>query len=415
MHQQHRVRMILVGIVTLFLTLILTYWWQIISLAGLSIETTIPSEQPTCSTTSIASLRHEWEVSKVALSEAQNTITKLKKDVLLLQTEKEKLINVNHVNSLPQTTTTSSSSNVILLNSQFVVDEVFNITQLHTSTVNRYRWGISTLPVVALNSKKNTNMALTASEECKSPNDCTVSQRWFWSGFGHSHERFDMMGPVVNGCKKIHKFGTGDEEKRVCWSSELSKPGCVVYSIGSNDQFGFETSVAQQTPCMIHTFDCTVPNPRNIPQAYRDRIAYHAICLGSKQETTSDGKRFETLAGITELVGKRATFLKMDIEGFEWDVLPAIISSAVSAITTSSPKDVFPTQIAVEVHYLTQMEQLSWRGRDKSAGEIFALFNYLFYSAGYAVIDRNDNPFCPHCSEIVLARVMDVGFFVEGG
>jgi hypothetical protein len=33
---------------------------------------------------------------------------------------------------------------------------------------------------------------------------------------------------------------------------------CVIYSIGSDDSWGFEEDMAKRTKCRIETFDCTV-------------------------------------------------------------------------------------------------------------------------------------------------------------
>jgi len=61
--------------------------------------------------------------------------------------------------------------------------------------------------------------------------------------------------------------------------------------------------------------------------------------------------------------------------------------------------------MSVEVHYATH-KRTSFRGRDKSPGEIQALFNYMFFAGGYVLLDRHDNPSCLHCSEVVLGKVV---------
>jgi hypothetical protein len=33
------------------------------------------------------------------------------------------------------------------------------------------------------------------------------------------------------------------------------------------------------------------------------------------------------------------------------------------------------------------------------------LLSTMYHGGGYMLIDRHDNPFCPHCSEIVLGKV----------
>ena len=91
------------------------------------------------------------------------------------------------------------------------------------------------------------------------------------------------------------------------------------------------------------------------------------------------------------------------MQGFEWDVIVDTIDGAKSALETTG-KDIFPDQIAVELHYLTMFKENDWHGRDLSPGEIFLYMEYFFQSGGYVLTDRNDNKFCPHCSEILLVR-----------
>ena len=90
------------------------------------------------------------------------------------------------------------------------------------------------------------------------------------------------------------------------------------------------------------------------------------------------------------------TVLKMDIEGFEWSVLS----------TLASPSTPFlPDTLSMELHWKTQFPELSWYGRNRDGNELAAFIDYLFSRGGYVLVDRNDNRKCPHCSEIVLARL----------
>ena len=85
----------------------------------------------------------------------------------------------------------------------------------------------------------------------------------------------------------------------------------------------------------------------------------------------------------------------MDIEGFEYVVLGAMLRTRAAAL---------PSQIAFELHWQTQMTTLSWHNRAKTAGEI-ALFARALYDAGYRALSRKDNYRCPHCSEFNVLRV----------
>jgi hypothetical protein len=118
------------------------------------------------------------------------------------------------------------------------------------------------------------------------------------------------------------------------------------------------------------------------------------VCLGDKDITTIDGKTFLSWRSLLSAanVSSSPTFLKMDIEGYEIPVMRSIIDSG---------KDL-PLQIAMELH-LTKMSDNYVRMR--SSAEIMAFMNYLHDFGGYMMIDRNDNNFCSHCSELLFVRV----------
>ena len=76
-----------------------------------------------------------------------------------------------------------------------------------------------------------------------------------------------------------------------------------------------------------------------------------------------------------------------------WAVLPQLIANHTTA----------PAQVAVEVHFQTQMPGLPWFGRLKSPAELLAL-GLRLANAGYVIAQRNDNPSCQKCTELLLVR-----------
>eukprot|EP00966_Prymnesium_polylepis_P316950 7323280-Prymnesium_polylepis.2 len=62
-----------------------------------------------------------------------------------------------------------------------------------------------------------------------------------------------------------------------------------------------------------------------------------------------------------------------------------------------------PEQVAIEVHYQTQMPGLAWHRRLKAPVELLALGDMIF-GRGYLVVARDDNPACRWCTELLLAR-----------
>jgi len=247
--------------------------------------------------------------------------------------------------------------------------------------------------------------------------------------FEHTARRFDALGPVLQ-CPPdiLSTFGTGDEEKHVCGlpaktttlqganSSAATKP-CVIISIGSANNWVFELAVGKAFPhCQIHTLDCTVAGV--VPSALASQATFHSVCLGPRDEEVPLVRRPEKYSYKNQMdrIGLKklkmvtwVTFLgsigldsppevlKVDIEGYEWSVLTAMAASA--------PLHILPKSISLELHYAGAMTNLEWYGRSRSPYEIGAWMDFMFTRGGYVLVDRNDNPFCPHCSEIVIARM----------
>jgi hypothetical protein len=94
---------------------------------------------------------------------------------------------------------------------------------------------------------------------------------------------------------------------------------------------------------------------------------------------------------------KAPAALKMDIEGYEWTTIPAIIKSNIFV----------PESFSFELHYKTNTmyKDLVWATRLRTDPEI-GLFMELLYSFGYVLVDRHDNELCGHCSEIVVAKLV---------
>ena len=125
-------------------------------------------------------------------------------------------------------------------------------------------------------------------------------------------------------------------------------------------------------------------------------------------ETNPDG--WITLpAAMSQFGHSSITLLKIDIEGYEFDVL--------GAYSKSKHKHALPAMIAMELHYddlyfstdawlnPNAKDTLFWPGHGKASLAELSLFMFHLGNLGYAVVSRDDNPFCDHCSEFTLLRV----------
>ena len=210
--------------------------------------------------------------------------------------------------------------------------------------------------------------------------------------FPVTHARFDALGPVFP-CPAplLHVFGSGDDEKRVCGDLRAAAGGdCAVVSVGHGGEWSFEAAIAAAFPrCAIHTLDCTM-GPAPLPPGLE--VTYHRLCLGGR-----DGGNFATWANFSKTVlgGRAPAVLKMDIEGYEWEVL--------EALTTAEARAGLPLSISLELHYRGLPGP--WADRYRSPLEIGAFMEHLFTRGGYMLVDRHDNPRCPWCTELVIARL----------
>jgi hypothetical protein len=120
---------------------------------------------------------------------------------------------------------------------------------------------------------------------------------------------------------------------------------CVVYSMGSADDFSFEERVRQIAPgCEIHTFDPTVRESGNGKKFYD---AYHGdYGFGGADAAIGEGRPFAVKSISTimrELGHSHVDYLKIDVEGYEWEFFDSVDWSATSV-----------GQLLIEIHPFQQ-------------------------------------------------------------
>ncbi len=225
-------------------------------------------------------------------------------------------------------------------------------------------------------------------------------------------ERFEAaIGPVGPDCTESVTFskGTG-EEKNICIEKKHSKQDndgkhtqeeCNIVSIGSNDQWGFEEEVMNHPKlggCVTHTFDCTLTNnePKHKPQ--NDNVKFYPYCIGEEGQEPPY-LPYDQMWKQAETTSKSPPkLLKMDIEGFEYQVI-------LNSILTSDPS-MWPEQIMMEVHWGTRMVDLPWMPRTRSAAELALFFGVLFNRGGYILQHTKYFQGCQTCLEVLLVRAV---------
>jgi len=176
---------------------------------------------------------------------------------------------------------------------------------------------------------------------------------------------------------------------------------CVIISIGSYNSWLFEEAVFNSTSCVVHTFDCMIEHMGGVrvPAAISSRVFGYNVCLASVDKV-ENGREFRSWNSLIEMtkITSVATYLKMDIEGYEWRVLTDMINGAAESNT-------LPLQIAFELHYGFPLNP-ELQFIPKEVKPMIKWAQHLYLKGGYSAIDRWDNnEYCFYCTEILMARI----------
>jgi hypothetical protein len=219
-----------------------------------------------------------------------------------------------------------------------------------------------------------------------------------------SRERWDAaLGPSAQ-CNNLVQLGSGYEKKFMCVDAGGHKYGetsavenhpCKIWSIGSNDEWGFEIDVLKRTKCTVDTFDCTLRAPSHKPNDHR--IRFHPLCIGADSRTVA-GREYRSFDQLMDVLGLASppTLLKMDIEGFEYNTLTAMLSNSTKGL---------PQQLMIEIHWASKMVDLTWLLRTRQSAELALFTGMLFNAGGYMPVHTSWDKGCVPCLEVLFVRV----------
>jgi hypothetical protein len=175
------------------------------------------------------------------------------------------------------------------------------------------------------------------------------------------------------------KFRSSSSSSRSSNSNSSSDNSCLIYSIGSSNDFEFEKSAYAATGCDIHTFDCTVANATNRPPF----VQFHPWCLG---------KGHMSLMEVMVALGhdkREISLLKMDCEGCEWSVF----SHYRAFVSSGSMRPI--RQLSFEVHFWSFAAGM----QNLLLQQFFDMFEW-FYKSNHRVISWEPNNWI--CTEYTL-------------
>ena len=226
-----------------------------------------------------------------------------------------------------------------------------------------------------------------------------------------------MLGPVSLECKAglktyggSYSYGLTNRDKPELLDGDkitcnlADEENCLIVSIGSNNDWSFEEDIFNRTTnCQVHTFDCTLGTGNTtymgqsggvkVPDRLRSRVFGYNICLGADDKKI-DGNDYRPWDALLKEANIKSapSYVKMDIEGHEWSVLPAIIANSESRT--------LPQHIAVEIHMNHPY------GPDNFYHKTM-FFDYLYRVGSYHPVNFFYNRICFGCIEVLLTRLCD--------
>ena len=179
-------------------------------------------------------------------------------------------------------------------------------------------------------------------------------------------------GKWLCGLHEVHKIRSIRGSRYGIGESHYDSP-CIVYSMGSANEFSFERRIRTVAPgCEIHTFDPTVKESGEGKDAYD---SYHGdYGFGGKDAQRGPFPiKSITTTTMKELNHTHVDYLKIDVEGFEWNFFSTVDWNCTKV-----------GQILIEVHPWNEegKRRAVWQ---PTAGYIDSTFTKL-EEAGYHLI-----------------------------
>ncbi|XP_057368021.2 uncharacterized protein LOC130689022 [Daphnia carinata] len=210
----------------------------------------------------------------------------------------------------------------------------------------------------------------------------SLSTNWFGQNCGggidwrfHRVEELTMEQIIAyvewsnsSSCRLSHDFGGNviftagvDGQKAVCldpavrperasgaWPPVTKKEfsECLVYSFGIKNEWSFDEAM-EALGCRVYAFDPSMNRSRH---DHTSKIHFYDLGLSDRDEQRLDSKTNWTMKSLDSIYhnllghgGQIIDYLKIDIEGDEWIVLPQILSSGMMDHVR---------QMGVEIHLL---------------------------------------------------------------
>ena len=221
------------------------------------------------------------------------------------------------------------------------------------------------------------------------------------------HEFFQsfIQNPQRSFCKEMKRFGGQyrneckylDGQKFVCMDNlfkDIANDECLIYSFGVSNDWSFE-DIMDELGCKVYAFDGSV----NYPKLRGKNIHFEKVFVGSENIEIKNTQTIGTILARYGHTDIRISYLKMDIEGHEMEVLPNAINAGL--LTNVQ-------QIGMEFHL---------KGNAKKTNNFTWILKRLYFEGNYRLISYDVNGCYKnmvtstgkyyHLAEIVLLKMND--------
>ena len=166
------------------------------------------------------------------------------------------------------------------------------------------------------------------------------------------------------GLEKVGDLSDGG--KWVCGVDDLlQRPGCVIYSVGSNGDTAFEEAMLKRTKCSVWTFDPTLNEGAAARVKSVPGLNFTAVGLADKDGEVEIKGAVRPVRTLETLMRERGhawiDLFKMDIEGAEWAVLDGMIKRGGRPPISQAQIEFHIAKPAAAVETLAGLTRLGWR------------------------------------------------------
>lgn len=208
---------------------------------------------------------------------------------------------------------------------------------------------------------------------------------------------FEPSADMPSTAVRVERFAAfGDGPKFVCGLDVLANRSCLVYSIGSHNEYGFEKAIKAVHPhCDIHTFDPTLGhNPGDGGSVFLGSAfsRFHDLGLGDPPGAGAEGaapwrRKLRPLRALMQGLGHEGRvidILKVDCEGCEWTAVADIFDEIARGRISIG-------QLQLEIHLAPSTSQEDIHGfmakADRAGLRIFHKEPNVLHSDGFSAIE----------------------------